>query len=190
MIGKAPLNIEPDEALGNEFSHMKGIRVLVADLFPLVANTMTMILKLSGFAAFAAQNVDQAVEIARENVIHVAFIELLIGGTNALDAAEQILAIRPYCRIIIWTGRDEPVVSWVRREADKRIGGCTMLSKPIHPRDAMRIACGEPVPNRFAIPEKTQSSAAEDILSGSEFDAYLNNARETMLQLIRDQDLR
>jgi hypothetical protein len=122
-----------------------------------------MILNLNGFSAFPAHSVDQAVRIASEKAIDVAFIELLIGETDAIDAAVRILEVRPYCRIIIWTGRSEPVLSWVRREADGQFGGCELVCKPIDPPQVIRTARGEPVPY-----EPWTWLVDEDFLSGSE----------------------
>src|SRR4051812_147092 len=115
MVDDCLLNVDPGEDLGVDLLELPGIRVLVADLFPVIAQTFAMILNASRFSAYSACSVDQAVRIARDNAIDVAFIELLIGETNAIDAATRILAHRPYCRIVIWTGRSEPLLSWVRR---------------------------------------------------------------------------
>ncbi len=150
-----------------------------------------MILNAKGFSAFSALSVDQAVRIARENAIDVAFIELLIGETNAIDAAMRILAVRPYCRIIIWTGRSEPVLSWVRREAEEQFGGCALICKPINPADMIRIARGEPIPYECAIPSESRNaieapSSVEDYLSGSSLHEYLREAREVMLRLMSE----
>lgn len=83
---------------------LPGIRVLVADLHRVITDTTTMILSHSGFSAFAAYDVDHAVRITSKNAIDVAFIELLIGETNAIDAAERILAAQRCTSI---SGRQE-----------------------------------------------------------------------------------
>jgi DNA-binding response OmpR family regulator len=166
-----------------DLSHVTGIKVLVADLYRVIADTFAMILNMKGFSAFPAHNVDEAVRIASEKTIDVAFIELLIGETDAIDAAERILAVRPHCRIIIWTGRSEPVLSWVRREADKRFGGCELVCKPVHPIRAMRIARGEAV-----LHESSARAADEDCLSGSDLHEYLREARECMLKLDKEEN--
>jgi CheY-like chemotaxis protein len=165
-----------------DLSHLPGLKVLIADLFPVIADTFAMILNLKGFSAFSAHNVSEAVRIASEKAIDVAILELLIGETDALDAAERILAVRPYCRIIIWTGRSEPVLSWVRREAEERFGGCELINKPIHVPRMIRIVRGEPVPY-----EPWTWVATEDCLSGSSLDEYLWQAREVMLKLMEEQ---
>jgi len=82
----------------------RGIKVLVADLHRVFADTIAMILNLSGFSAFPACTVSEAVKIAREQAMDVAMLELLIGETDAIDAAECILAVWACCLIIIWTG--------------------------------------------------------------------------------------
>jgi CheY-like chemotaxis protein len=192
MIEKCLFDVDPGEDVSDELLYVPGIRVLVADLFPVIADICTMILNASGFSAFSAHSVGHAVRIASENAIDVAFIELLIGDTDAIDAAVRILALRPYCRIVIWTGRREPVLSWVRREAARQFGGCELLCKPIHPRDILRIARGEPVPRHCIIRNEPRGSAEiqpvtpiaeEYCLSGPALHEYLNEAREVLLKL-------
>ena len=131
MSDEIPLESEAREDL----PPVSGIKVLFADLHRCIADILAMILNQSGFSAFPAHSVDEAVRIAKENAIDVAFIELLIGETNAIDGAKRILALRPYCRIIIWCGRREPELSWVRREAEEQFGGCALLLKPVHPEE-------------------------------------------------------
>jgi hypothetical protein len=160
-----------------------GIKVLVADLFPIIADTGTMILNQRGFSAFPAHSVSEAVRIASEQAIDVAFIELLIGDTDAIDAAMRILELRPFCPIIIMTGRSDPVLSWVRREADERFGGCEIMCKPTDPPRVIRIARGEPIPF-----EPWTWVSDEDFLSGSELHQYLSEARDFMLKLMEEKD--
>ena len=188
---KCSLDVGPAEDLGDRLLHMPGIRVLIADLDRIIADTCAMILNQSGFSAFAACNVDQAVRIATENAIDVAFIELLIGETNAIDAAMRILAVRPCCRIVIWCGRREPVLSWVRREAEEQFGGCALLCKPIHPVDLIRIARGEPIPVECTIPSESRNAieapaSEEEYLSGSRLYEYLSEARDSLLRLMEE----
>jgi DNA-binding response OmpR family regulator len=172
-----------DRDAREDLPHAPAIKVLFADLHRVIADTCAMILNLSGFLAFPAHSVDEAVRIASEKAIDVAFIELLIGETDAIDAAERILAVRPYCRIILWTGRREPVLSWVRREADRRFGGCELILKPVHPQDLIRILRGETV-----LHESRDWVADEDCLGGAELHQYLREARECMLTIYKEQD--
>jgi ActR/RegA family two-component response regulator len=156
-----------------------------------------MILNMKGFSAFPAHDVDEAVRIASERAIDVAFVELLIGETNAIDAALRILAVRPYCRIVIWTGQPECVASWVRREADEQFGGCEVLFKPIDPLDIMGIARGEPIAYFCAIPDNLRTVGVvqpeawvneEDCLSGLDLHEYLVDMRERVLKLKQERN--
>jgi hypothetical protein len=179
-----------------ELSHMPGIKVLFADLHRVIADTCAMILNQQGFEAFPAHSVNEAVRIASEKAIDVAFIELLIGETDAIDAAVRILALRPYCRIVIWTGQPQQVASWVRREADEQFGGCEVLFKPIWPPDVMRIARGEPIPSYCTIPDDLRSVggaqpetpvAERDCLSSSELHEYLMRSRQLVLGIMGEK---
>ncbi len=169
-----------------------GINVLVADLHRCIADTLAMILNQCGFSAFPAHNVDEAFRIASEEPIDVAFIELLIGETNAIDAAKRILALRPYCRIIIWCGRSEPELSWVRREAKEQFGGCALLLKPVHPEDVMRIARGGPIPVECSIPSESSNvrkapASEAEYLSGSRLYEHLSQARALLLRMMGEK---
>ena len=165
-----------------DLSHLRGIKILVADLHPIIADVMTIILNSSGFSAFSAHNVSEAIRIASEKALDVAFLELLIGETDAIDAAERILAVQPYCRIVIWTGWIEPVLSWVYHEAKERFGGCDLIPKPIPPSRIIRIAQGEPV-----LYEPWAWLIGEDCLSGSRLHEYLREARDLVLKLMKEQ---
>lgn len=181
-----------DSDAHEDLSHLSKINVLVADLLPCIADTCAMILNHSGFSAFPAYSVDEAFRIASEKPIDVAFIELLIGETNAIDAARRILALRPYCRIVIWCGRSEPVLSWVRREAEEQFGGCALLCKPVHPLDVMRIARGEPIPVECSIPSEWRNAidaprSEEEYLSASRLYEYLSQAREALLRMMGEK---
>jgi CheY-like chemotaxis protein len=194
MVDECRLEVDPGEDLLPELVPLPGIRVLVADLHPVIADVCAMILNQSGFSALPAHDVTQAVTLAHENVVDVAFIELLIGDTNGIDAATRILALRPHCRIVIWTGQREPVLSWVRREAEEQFGGCDLLCKPIHPRNIMHIARGARIPPECAIPSEPRNAIAaparpEDYLTGSRLHEWFHYARERVLRARRDQDL-
>ena len=132
-----------DELLAKPIPAPK-IRVLVADRPP-IAKTMVMILNMSGFTAFAAYTVNDAVRIAGERVVDVVLVELLLEETGALDVAAGILAIWPRCRVVIWTGMGKAVVSELRDEIEKRCWRCELLLKPAHPDRIIRVLRGEPV---------------------------------------------
>jgi hypothetical protein len=182
----------PGEDL-DEKSPLLGIRVLITHLSPRVADVCAMILNLSGLSAFAAHSVSQAVELARANALDVAFIELLIGETNGIDAAIRILEVRPHCRIVIWTDQGEPLLSWVRREADGQFGGCDLLLQPVHPSYIIHIARGEGIPPEFTIPSDSGNVIRapwldEEYLIGSELHEYLSRARTVVLKLMEETD--
>jgi CheY-like chemotaxis protein len=170
-----------------------GINVLVADLHRCIADTLVMILNHCGFSAFPADSASEAFRIASEKPIDVAFIELLIGETNGIDAARRILALRPHCRIVIWCGRSEPELSWVRREAEEQFGGCALLLKPIWPEDVMRIARGEPIPVEYSIPSEWWNAIKaptyeDEYPSGSQLYEYLSQQRALLRRLMGEKN--
>lgn len=176
-------------------SDPRKVRVLVADLSPTIADVWTMILNESGFSAYAAHSLQEALMIARDHDIDVAIIELLISERNAIHAAERILALRPTCRIIISTGQNEPVVSWVRRDAEERIGGCDVLCRPYDPPDLFEILRGGPIPKNCAIPSQLRDRGETEVppadestyLSGQELEDYLSDSRRLVLEMIEEQ---
>jgi CheY-like chemotaxis protein len=108
--------------------------VLVVDDERVVADTLAMILSNNGFNATAAYSGESAVAIARESSPQFLVCDIvLMDGMNGIQAAIQIRALCPDCRIILISGiaasgdlLDEAVAEGHEFE---------VLGKPFHPTE-------------------------------------------------------
>ncbi len=108
------------------------MRILVVDDEQVIADTLTTILKLSGFEATTAYSGEQAIEIASELHPHVLISDVLLRGINGVDAAIQILDHEPNCKIILFSGQAATLD--LLRESRARGYQFEVLNKPVDPR--------------------------------------------------------
>jgi two-component SAPR family response regulator len=72
---------------------------------------------------------DEALEFVKENAVDVAFLDINMRGMGGLALAEQILAIRPDCKIVFCTGYEEYAIPAFKLHASG------YLMKPISAED-------------------------------------------------------
>jgi DNA-binding NtrC family response regulator len=79
-------------------------RVPVVDDERPIAYTLTAILKLRGYEAFAVCSAEEAVLWCREYQPDVVISDVVMGPINGLKLAEHIAANQPGCRVILVSG--------------------------------------------------------------------------------------
>lgn len=109
--------------------------VLVVDDERVIADTLTAILRDRGFNAMTAYSAEAAIAMARESSPQFLVCDIvLLGGMNGIEAAIQIGALCPDCRIILISGMAESgeLLDKARaRGHDFEI----ILAKPFHPTE-------------------------------------------------------
>lgn len=103
-------------------------RVLVVDDETLIADTLAHILRYSGFDVTVAYSGEAAIELARSVPFDVLVSDVVMAGVNGVEAALQIRALRPGCRIILISGA---LGDTLCGEVEKY--GFDYLPKPFHP---------------------------------------------------------
>jgi CheY-like chemotaxis protein len=106
-------------------------RVLVVDDEPLVADTLALILKQNGFEAKAVYSGEAAVDAAQVLQPDVVITDFAMGAMNGIEAALRISAVRPGCRIILFSGN--VMLTDLQHETENLAVPFEILSKPLHP---------------------------------------------------------
>ena len=84
-------------------NHVKP-KVLVADDERVIADTLAIILNQSGFSATAVYSGEKAVETAKTLRPDMLISDVIMTDLNGIDAAIQIRALLPSCKILLFSG--------------------------------------------------------------------------------------
>jgi CheY-like chemotaxis protein len=110
-------------------------RVLVADDETVVADTLAMILKQSGFNAQAVYSGEAALVMA-ESFLPDAFVtDVVMTGIDGIETASRMLARLPNLRVLLFSGT---AATAAMLESARRNGyNFDILQKPVHPTDLL-----------------------------------------------------
>jgi DNA-binding response OmpR family regulator len=120
-------------------SHVSGYRprVLVVDDESTIADTVTRILSLSGYAATAAYDGDGALETALIPPPNLLITDVMLPGMTGIELAITVKRVYPDCKILLFSGQAATADLLTRA---KRGGHeFTLLSKPMPPRDLVAM---------------------------------------------------
>ncbi|MGA8163342.1 MAG: response regulator [Acidobacteriaceae bacterium] len=106
-------------------------RVLIADDERLIADTLGLILKQAGFDAEIVYSGQKAVEAARSRNPDVFLADVVMPGMTGIDAAIEICAMHPACRVLLLSG--QAATADLLRDARVRGHHFEVLLKPVHP---------------------------------------------------------
>jgi len=115
----------------------KGLRVLIVDDEPTIANTLAQILNVSGFEARAVHTGEAAVETAAEFKPDVLLTDVIMRGISGIDVAMEVSERLPDCRVILLSG--QATTANLLEPAKKKGRDFEILMKPIHPRDLLEV---------------------------------------------------
>jgi CheY-like chemotaxis protein len=105
-------------------------RVLVVDDERPIADSLAMILSHKGFVPKTATNGEDAIELAKVFLPDLLISDVVMGGITGIEAANQILAFSPTCKVILFSGQ-AITLDLLRRS--RTAEHFEILSKPIHP---------------------------------------------------------
>jgi len=114
-------------------------RVLVVDDDHLVADTLTLVFRKSGFDAKTAYSADEALSCAREFSPNLLLCDVTMPGRDGLSLVKDVTRELPDCRIIVLTGFYSNLKS-VREQASTLSQPVGILTKPCQPSDLLREA--------------------------------------------------
>jgi DNA-binding response OmpR family regulator len=109
--------------------------VLVVDDESTIADTLTEILKLRGFAAMAAYDGESALESALLMPPELLISDVILPGMSGIDLAIAMRRIFPDCKVLLFSGQAS--TSDLLVAASKQGHHFSLLTKPIHPTELL-----------------------------------------------------
>ncbi len=119
-----------DEAT-SEFS------IIVADDDRSIAETLTRMLELAGYKAYAAASGEEAIKIALHKQVHMAFIDVMMPSMNGPETANRLKALKPGIANIMMTAYRGEVQEMVNGALATSAEKC--LYKPFEPSEIMEL---------------------------------------------------
>ena len=110
-------------------------KVLVIDDDNLVADTLAMVLNVSGYEAIAAYSGERALELARETAYDHLVSDVMMEPMNGIQLSIAMQALCPECKVLLMSGNN--------RTADLLAEACRdgytyeILPKPVHPAEIL-----------------------------------------------------
>jgi DNA-binding response OmpR family regulator len=114
-------------------------RVLIVDDERLVADTLALVFKKSGFQVRAAYSVNEAMQDVRTFKPHLLLCDITMPGKDGLVLVNEITHELPSCRILVLTGFYSNLKT-VRDEARRLSLPVSILTKPCQPDELLREA--------------------------------------------------
>jgi CheY-like chemotaxis protein len=110
--------------------------VLVVDDESAIADTLSEILKLSGYAAMPVYDGEEALETALLMPPELLITDVMLPGMSGIELAIQMRRIFPDCRVLLFSGQaaTSDLLSSAARAGHK----FTLLIKPVHPTELLR----------------------------------------------------
>jgi CheY-like chemotaxis protein len=105
--------------------------VLVIDDDPIHADTLAMVLNISGFQATIAYSGERGIELAQQATFDHLVTDVVMNGINGIDAAIAIHQVLPNCRILLISGNND--TSKLLDAAMAKGHAFEILAKPVHP---------------------------------------------------------
>ena len=109
------------------------MRVLVIDDEKHIADTLVMILQMSGWEATAAYDGKGALQRLDAFRPRVVISDVIMPGMNGIEVCEAIQSRYPACHIFLSSGR--PSTSELLNEAQQKGFHWELLPKPIDPQE-------------------------------------------------------
>ena len=110
-------------------------RVLVADDEKVIADTLAIILNQNGFDASAVYTGTEAVAKAKQVKPDLVISDVIMPDMNGIDAAIQIRAFLPGCKILLFSG--QAATADLLENARQHGHEFEILAKPVHPQDLL-----------------------------------------------------
>jgi CheY-like chemotaxis protein len=110
--------------------------VLVVDDESAIADTLTQILTLSGYAATAVYDGEEALDTALLMPPELIITDVMLPGMSGIELAITIRRIFPDCRVLLFSG--QAATTDLLASAKRSGHEFTLLSKPVHPTDLLR----------------------------------------------------
>jgi len=111
--------------------------VLVVDDEPAIADTVVKILNLSGYAAVAAYDADEAIETALIAPPSLLITDVVMPGKNGIELAITIKRIYPECKTLLFSGQAS--TADLMASANRAGYRFNLLNKPVPPQKLLEM---------------------------------------------------
>lgn len=118
--------------------------VLIVDDERTIARTLALILHQAGFIPVTAHTAEEAIRLARGLPPDCLVCDVVLGELNGIEAAIQIRALCPECKIILMSGHGD--AGELLDEARSRGHEFHLMAKPFHPRELIARLSGQAGP--------------------------------------------
>ena len=110
-------------------------RAFVVDDEEVIASTIAMILKMSGFHAKPFYEPLKALEASRIEAPSLLITDVMMPGMSGVDLAIQIRKICPGCKVLLFSGHAATADLLEAANGDGH--NFKLISKPVHPDDLL-----------------------------------------------------
>jgi CheY-like chemotaxis protein len=118
---------------GEHVSEM--LRVMVVDDEEIIASTVSMIMRLGGFASEFFTNPCEALNSARINAPNLLISDVVMPHMNGIELAIRVKEICPECQVLLFSG--QAATADLLRTARTHGHEFTLLQKPVHPTELL-----------------------------------------------------
>jgi DNA-binding NtrC family response regulator len=112
-------------------------RVFVVDDEPVIASTLTHILKANGYDARCFVNPLEALEAARTSAPDLLISDVIMPGLSGIDLAIHFKEQCPMCKVLLTAG--QAATADLLEAARKRGHDFQLIAKPFHPTDLLAL---------------------------------------------------
>lgn len=112
-------------------------RVLIVDDEQLIADSLSLILKLSGYDAASAYDGESAFDLALGFRPQVLITDIIMPGINGIVLATRVHERLPDCQILLFSG--QVGVSTLIESARTSGLRFDLMPKPIHPSEVLKL---------------------------------------------------
>jgi DNA-binding NtrC family response regulator len=106
------------------------ISVFVVDDNPLIASTLTRILKINGFDAEFFVNAQDALNIAEQSQPDLLISEVMMPELSGIKLANDLKALCPDCKVLLFSAHPDKARSQLEAIGTHNF---EFLTKPVHP---------------------------------------------------------
>jgi DNA-binding NtrC family response regulator len=117
------------------------LRVLVVDDEKTIADSLVMILRVSGYDARAVYSGEAAIALLGTFVPDVTIADVLMGSINGIELAAYFAEHVPECTVVLFSGQAETQA--LLDEPEARRMGFPVYAKPVHPEVLLELVEGE-----------------------------------------------
>ena len=115
---------------------MQNSLVYVVDDEKIIALTLALILRQSGFVTISFTDPLEALERARSDAPDLLITDVVMPQLSGIDLAVQIRQICPQCKILLFSG--QAATANLLEAASEKGHDFNVLTKPIHPKDLLQ----------------------------------------------------